>query len=383
MKAYIAMRGMIMADTSIRRFGRVSLGSAGVIASLVALSFLAGCSAPPSAKLSLVAGGDCLLDRYDGSYTAETRTRGLLPNEKAADPRWSTLTAAAKEDSAFVFNLETTVGRGGSPKKKRFVFRAPEEALIPLAAFARPIAALANNHSMDYGPAGLLATIDALDARGIGHAGAGRNAEEAAKAERVQAGDMTISVLAFGFDEDIASYDGSNGGCIAPLDRGSMKSKVEASAASSTATIVMLHWGVEYDTDFNGYQQELARELVESGASLVLGSGPHVVQGIEKYRGALICYSLGNLIFDDLGSDETATTFIVRFKIERKSNGTAKRSYEIAPLRTRDIAEGPSSTDKQDAQRLVSEISKRSPDPKIIGKRHRRDKNKLEWFLID
>jgi len=62
--------------------------------------------------------------------------------------------------------------------------------------------------------------------------------------------------------------------------------------------IVNIHWGVEYQHYFNSVQQKAGRLLVDSGAELVIGHHPHVVQGLEIYQGKPIFYSLGNFIFD-------------------------------------------------------------------------------------
>ena len=97
------------------------------------------CAGRRPGTLVLIAGGDCLLDRYDGR---------LVANGRNDDRRWNVLLEAARGSDAFLFNLETTVGEGGRPKDKRFVFRAPAEALSPLSRFPHPVAALANNHSM-------------------------------------------------------------------------------------------------------------------------------------------------------------------------------------------------------------------------------------------
>ena len=62
--------------------------------------------------------------------------------------------------------------------------------------------------------------------------------------------------------------------------------------------VVSLHWGVEYNQSANAGQIALAHALVDAGADLILGHHPHVVQGLERYKGAVIAYSLGNFVFD-------------------------------------------------------------------------------------
>ena len=159
-----AIREGAMAKPSTKEWARGRRPAALRIAFALAIASSAlSCSGRPPASLAIVAGGDCLLDRYDGRLGAR----------EGGDRRWDALIGAARGSDAFLFNLETTVGEGGHPKDKRFVFRAPAGSLAPLSRFPRPVAALANNHSMDYGPEGLLATVAALDEAGIAHAGGG------------------------------------------------------------------------------------------------------------------------------------------------------------------------------------------------------------------
>lgn len=305
----------------------------------------------------------------------------MSTKKSMSDARWETLIEACRDSNAFVCNLETTVGQGGFPKDKRFVFRAPEEALQPLVSFSHPTLTLANNHSMDYGPLGLLATIAILKNRGIAFCGGGKTTEEATEGTKINYRKENISILSFGFDEDISSYSDTTGACIAPLEMDKMIERVSAYASTSITTIVMLHWGNEYDTQFSGYQQNIAYKLVKAGADLVIGSGPHVLQGFEVYQDSLICYSVGNLIFDDLSSKETASSVLVRMSLIPSGNHINKK-FEIAPLRTKDIFAGPCRPSPEDAQNIIKNLSKRSPDPNILSAREKINEQGLMWFRI-
>lgn len=360
-----------MHEISIGTWGRERQSARAAVFIIPILLAFIGCSGRDKPEFSIVAGGDCLLDRYDGRRDS---TQG-------ADVRWSTLRAAAEGSQAFLFNLETTVGEGGTARRKRFVFRAPAEALRPIAGFPRPVAALANNHAMDFGPKGLVATIVSLDQAGIAHAGAGKTRAVATAAVTLRFDGGTVGVLSFGFDEDPSSYAGEGEGGIAPLRLDLMRQAIAADDASSTATIVMLHWGTEYDTRFNGHQQILARELVEAGADLVLGSGPHLIQGIESYKGSLICYSLGNLIFDDLGSEELRTALLIRMRLRSTRRGFEKE-FEFALLRTEIADKGPMPLLLSEGRQIAADIASRSPAPGIISPHPQVDAYGLAWYPI-
>lgn len=329
------------------------------------------CSGRPGASLTLVAGGDCLLDRYDGRTGAKGRD----------DRRWDALQKAARGSDAFLFNLETTVGEGGHPRDKRFVFRAPADALAPLSRLPRPVAALANNHSMDCGPAGLLATIAALDEAGIEHAGAGATNERARAEARLACPGGDLAVLSAGFDNEASSYSDARGAAIAPVDIDALAERIRACKRDSAAVAVMLHWGAEYDTRYRRSERLAARALVDAGADLVVGSGPHVLRGLEKYHGSLICYSLGNLVFDDLGSEETSASAIVRMTVAPVPGGR-RMHFDLAPLRTREAAEGPSCPKPEDARRIVRDLALRSPEPGLVEASRGRLENGLYWFPL-
>ena len=343
------------------------------------LAFFAACDPSDNNRLSIVAGGDCLLDRHNGEF----------PASAPWDARWEHLARAAEGCDAWVINLETTVGpvsTAGSPKSKRFVFRAPPDRLDPLARFPRPIAAIANNHSLDYGPKGLLETISELDRRGIAHAGGGKSRADSMAAVPVEADGITARVLSFGFDNDAESYSEEEGACIAPLRLKGMVATVEANRASADLIIVMLHWGQEYETRFSGHQAEMAHALIDAGADAIIGTGPHVLQGIELYRGSLICYSLGNLVFDDLGDAERTASILVRITLESHRRGAIKRGaskrFAIMPLRTRDPVQGPREPSPDDARSIIRAIASRSPNPSILSSRPEPSKSGTAWFRI-
>ncbi|MFA5715115.1 MAG: CapA family protein [Candidatus Paceibacterota bacterium] len=72
-----------------------------------------------------------------------------------------------------------------------------------------------------------------------------------------------------------------------------------------TFLVVLVHWGMEYKTESSKEQEDLAHDMIDAGADLIIGSHPHVVQNIEKYKNKLIFYSLGNFIFDQYFSKDT------------------------------------------------------------------------------
>lgn len=333
--------------------------------------FLCMTYSPQDARVVLLAGGDCLLDRDNG--------KGRLAIE--GDGRWNVLRTACQPDAIFLCNLETTVGTGGIPRSKRYVFRAPPSALDPILAFPHPVVALANNHSLDYGPEGLIETIRELDRAGIAYAGAGLTKDEAANGTRLETRIASVAVLSFGYGGDPEPNLDGISASISPLNRSESLAAVSKAARDSILTVVMLHWGVEYETRYNQSQVSYAHALVKAGADVILGSGPHVTQGVELYRGALICYSLGNLVFDDLGNPEVSAALLVRVRLLERGDGK-EMIYEIAPLRTKNPYHGPSRPTNSDAERIITNIIERSPDPTILSTKQVVNDKGLLWFRV-
>lgn len=90
---------------------------------------------------------------------------------------------------------------------------------------------------------------------------------------------------------------------------------IQRASKESDMVIVSVHWGKEYVDTPTEAQYRLGRTAIDAGASIVLGHHPHVLQGIEFYNGGIICYSLGNFIFD-LVRPSTKETGIFKFLIK-------------------------------------------------------------------
>ena len=172
--------------------------------------------------------------------------------------------------------------------------KAPEEAAKSLRLSRISIMNLANNHIMDYGLRGLNHTVRLLELAGVLHCGAGTDLEEATAPLDVDVKGLRLSFLSFS-----SSYNAdSQSAGTAPLDGNLIQKAVAAQSQVSDFVIVSLHHGVEYSDYPTPSMVKMARQVVEAGASLVLGHHPHVLQGIERYHGGIIAYSLGNFVFD-------------------------------------------------------------------------------------
>ena len=148
------------------------------------------------------------------------------------------------------------------------------------------VVSLANNHSLNFGSAGLLETKAILDQSALRYVGFDEIAYLPAK--------DNVEVALVGIDATLKERNPQE---IIAL--------VALALKRSPIVIPYFHWGSEYTHDPNQHQQDLAHAAIEAGAALVLGSHPHWVQAVELYKEKLIVYSHGNLVFDQFWSEKT------------------------------------------------------------------------------
>jgi len=204
-------------------------------------------------------------------------------------------------------NLETPVDHGagisGYPK-----FNARPELLASLKRAGVDIVSMANNHIMDAGVAGLKRTLGNIDAAGLVFVGAGSTKAGATEIKRITAKDMTVAFLAYTYstNERLPRRKPDEPGVNilrtdSEADLALAVERVKEAGQSSDLVVVSLHWGDEYAAVPTAWQRQVAEELIETGADIILGHHPHVLQPIESHtaedgRQGLIVFSLGNFI---------------------------------------------------------------------------------------
>jgi poly-gamma-glutamate capsule biosynthesis protein CapA/YwtB (metallophosphatase superfamily) len=193
-------------------------------------------------------------------------------------------------------NLEGTLtdqtgGKCGAGSSACYAFRVPPTFAPALRRAGFTVMSDANNHAFDFGAAGLADTVRALSRAGIAHSG------RPGEITVLHAGAFRVAVVGF------APYSNT-----APLDDpAAARALVRRAGAHADIVIVAMHAGAEgvaaqhltgttetYYGENRGDPEAFAHMAVDAGADLVLGSGPHVLRGMELYRGRLIAYSLGN-----------------------------------------------------------------------------------------
>jgi poly-gamma-glutamate capsule biosynthesis protein CapA/YwtB (metallophosphatase superfamily) len=228
----------------------------------------------------------------------------LLGRSDGPERVFTNLLPILREADLLLGNLEGAVSRRGAPENKAYAFRFRPEALGPLRDAGFSYLSVTNNHAFDYGPAAFLDTLSNLAAAGIGTSGAGRTIEEASKPWVTELDEVPVTVLSIAaYPVERSGWDGEKT-TKAAHDRPGVLwegaqalSAVSAAAKDGSFDIVMVHGGQEWQERPSESQRRLYRALVDHGADLVIGSHPHLLQGIEAYRGKPIVYSLGNFVF--------------------------------------------------------------------------------------
>ncbi len=263
-------------------------------------------SAAPSAAgpVRVVSGGDVLTDRqvraYASQYGADAVFAGIAPQLQAGDAAW--------------VNLEGPVSSVGSPAAgKDYTFEGPPAMAGALAGAGVDVVTVANNHAVDYGRSALKDTVKNLEAAGVQVAGGGKDFDAAHSPAIVETADG-VRIGFLGYTDVIwpgfAATDTQWGIAEAVTDMARVKKDVRELAKQVDYVVVGFHWGYEYEHYPIAQQTSEAHAVIDAGADLVIGHHPHVLQGFETYRGALIAYSLGDLVFDHY-SVETGQTVLV------------------------------------------------------------------------
>src|SRR3990172_737985 len=254
---------------------------------------------PVRAEIVIAAVGDVMMPGSIQATIAKKKYNYDLLFEKVTPD----LSAA---DITFA-NLETPVDHGagisGYPK-----FNARPELLASLKRAGVDIVSMANNHIMDAGVAGLKRTLGNIDAAGLVFVGAGSTKAGATEIKRITAKDMTVAFLAYTYstNERLPRRKPDEPGVNilrtdSEADLALAVERVKEAGQSSDLVVVSLHWGDEYAAVPTAWQRQVAEELIETGADIILGHHPHVLQPIESHtaedgRQGLIVFSLGNFI---------------------------------------------------------------------------------------
>ncbi len=246
-------------------------------------------SAPPEPVYNrLLFAGDVMLSRGV--------RRQILAAHDPALPFRKIAPLLSAADITFI-NLESPFSDRGPYYEGGLIFHAPPETIAGLQLAGVSIASTANNHSRDCGPRGVEFTVRWLRSHGIAPLGSSESEALTHQGVVLVRHGIRFGFLGYTFDQQNGNWHDIDTR-IALTDTNALCADVAALRTRADVVIVSMHNGIEYRPAPSKAQVAFAHAAIDAGAALVVGHHPHVVQPVENYRGGMIFYSLGNLVFD-------------------------------------------------------------------------------------
>ena len=272
----------------------------------------------PERTITISFAGDCTLGT-DAAFGG-----GTLPEEvEAQGKNYSYFLKNVKpifeSDDLTVVNFEGTLTTRGQRQDKTFAFKGDPEYVKILTEGSVEACTLANNHSKDYGTESMEDTKKYLDGAKI------------AWFENLNTKVLDVKGVKVGL---IGLYDLDNSAAS------NLKPAMErVKNGGAEIVLVQIHWGIEGDNYPDESQVKLAHSIIDAGADLVIGHHPHVLQGIERYNGKMIVYSMGNFCFGGNQNPSDKDTMIYRQTFTVGANGLKDSAdYEVIPCRISSVS---------------------------------------------
>ena len=263
---------------------------------------------------------------FGGDVTLDWGYHELVP-QAYRDPGWPfhRLKALIDEADVFMINCENPITLRDEPQDKKFTFQMDPRLISAFTEGGVDIVTLANNHIMDHGPGGLEDTLKILDDNGIAHVGAGMDLREARLPAIMNVSGMKIAFLGYG---NFSPAEPDTPGVAYRYPSHVRWDVSKAREGGADIIVVSFHWGVELEPEPTGRDRKLAYLAIDSGADIVVGHHPHVVQPVEVYKGKVIAFSLSNFIF---GGNSKRPKDSILLKVIVSPDGDIQ--HEVIPIR--------------------------------------------------
>lgn len=298
---------------------------------------------PVSLTLSVV--GDCTLGT-DEYFDYDTSLNAYYENY-GADYFMANVKSIFSKDDLTIANFEGTLTESTEREDKQFAFKAPASYANILTAGSVEAVNTANNHSHDYGEESFNDTLKALD---------------------------TANILHFGYDETaVTEVKGVKVGLVGIYELNDHLGREEqlkqniakVKQDGAQLIVVIFHWGNEKEEVPDENQKTLGHLAIDEGADLVCGHHPHVLQGIEEYKGKNIVYSLGNFCFGGNAYPSDMDTIIFQQTFTIDQNGVKDDNVtNIIPCSISSDSDynnyQPTPAEGEESTRIMQKIQKRS-----------------------
>lgn len=247
----------------------------------------------PAAHATLIFGGDMMLDRTVRTFVERSGEEALFTCLDRIVP--SADYVVTNLEGPITSNGSRSVGSAvGSPEN--YIFTFPSSTAALLRRHGVSAVALGNNHILNFGNEGLQSTIASLEEEGVAFFGEPYGHHVA----HVRIQDIPFSFI--GYNEfDPAGWRVAASTTVEQL---------QAAVTAGSVPIVFAHWGQEY-TSTTALQRSLAQTFAHSGARLIVGAHPHIVQDHEYIGATPVYYSLGNLVFDQYWNESVRTGLLL------------------------------------------------------------------------
>lgn len=244
-----------------------------------------------------------------------------------------------EKDDLTIANLEGPLTTSQDYAEKTFVFQGKPEYVDILADGDIEAVTLANNHSKDHFEQGMTDTKAILDEEGIRHFGYDESCMMDVKG-------IQVGFLGYSFPYELTAE---------------MKKAISDLKAQCDIVVVYYHWGIERDKAPMESQRSLAKQTIDAGADLIIGSHPHVLQGIETYKGKKIVYSLGNFCFGGNKNPSDKDTMIYQHTFSFENNELVQEEHEVIPCMISSVSSRnnyqPTIVEGDDASRVLKKVN--------------------------
>lgn len=261
-----------------------------------------------NAPIELAFTGDILLADNLYNHYVSNGINGFLSIEVSETLQNADITFV---DQEFPFS-----DRGTPQPNKEYTYCISPTRAVIFKQMGVDIVALANNHILDYGQDALSDTFNTLEANQIDYVGAGKNLDRAKKLITKSIKGKNIGFLSASRIIPDGSWYATNksdshdehAGVFGTYDSTDLCNEIKLAKSTCDFVVVYVHWGIEKDSHVADYQRILAHDYIDAGADLIVGTHPHIMQGVEYYKETPIVYSLGNFLFSNYQSRTAVLT---------------------------------------------------------------------------
>lgn len=217
-----------------------------------------------------------------------------------------------RADDITTANLETTFTNSTKKADKQFTFKGPASYAKAFPLGGIEAVNLSNNHIYDYLQAGFQDTLSALKAENVNYFGEGHKWITEVKGIKIG----FLGYTGYWYDNNTLKK---------------LKNDIAALKEESNFVVINFHWGDENSYKPNNVQKYLAHYAIDQGADLIVGHHPHVIQGLEKYKGRIIAYSMGNFAFGGNNNPKDKDTFILQVKLNFANENLIGYGVKVIP----------------------------------------------------